>query len=78
MWFGGRIGYRLDRKACQDCIVIIVIVVMVIMTLNANQEVLAHPLGYHVIRVQRSAVVKGMWHLSVARLKKSESDSESD
>ena len=30
MWFGGRIGYRLDRKACQDCIVIIVIVVMVI------------------------------------------------
>ena len=39
---------------------------------------LAHPLGYHVIRVQRSAVVKGMWHLSVARLKKSESDSESD
>ena len=58
--------------------IIIVIVVMVIMTLNANQEVLAHPLRYHVLRVQRSAVVKGMWHLSVTRLKKSESDSESD
>ena len=30
MWFGGRVGYRLDRKACQGCTVIIIIMVIII------------------------------------------------
>ena len=29
MWFGGRVGYCLDRKACQDCRVILIILMMV-------------------------------------------------